>query len=569
MHVFIRRAGQAVPNSRSSLFRLTLFCLAALFFLCAHGYENEAECENIKTAIESVLRAYQQDAMLYKDTDLRFCSVSDPYILLPAGSAQQTFVLSDKEFSLPQLQENIRFLEKKADFYASMRQMQNIAREDLQLRYSYHDLTFAEGTAHASLTETASFRYTDSDRPSVYETIYSVDLIRLNGRWLVADVTDGSRFDHLYKSDPAFDVSAALDEFAASLQTEGCVIQNPGIPEPDSSIAYNGANAAAYAYTYSRREPDVPRSGFYNAQFESFAGAGGDCMNFASQCMWAGFGGSQETAGVSGHALPMDTEGDSKWYCWNTEKNTGATSWVSCQNFRKYLTGSIDGIGQSGSNDAEDPGMYATIMDVAAGSALSGVSPQELVGAVAHVEGAGGPYAHAIVLTAATGVSRSQIWFCAHTKDITHVKLGDYYIGPMKVYVPRYLRTAPALTPSLEVMRPAPVPAGHSQALLCYTGHPQYRMSISVTAPGETEPSGTLAESVNVCTFDYSFSREGLYRVECSAQAAEGAQTERNIFYVRCYRSAEELSDDSVHGTDPVPDASSEMPEWLKPREDA
>lgn len=568
MHVFIRRVKQAVLNSRSSLFRLTLCCAAALFFLCAHGYGNEAEYENIKTAIESVLRAYQQEAMLYVETDQRFCTVSDPYFLLSEEASRQTFELSGEELSLSQLQGNISFLEKKADYYAAMRQMQGIYRENLQLRYNCQELTLEDRTAHAFVTEAASFRYLDSDRPSVYQTYYSVDLVKLDGRWLVADVTDGSWFDSLYKSDPAFDVSAALDTFAASLQTDSCVVHNPYTPPPGSAIAYNGANAAAYAYTYSRREADIPRNEFYNAQFQSFAGKGGDCMNFASQCMWAGFGGSQETAGVTGHALPMDTEGSSIWYSWDTGKNTGTTSWVSCQNFRKYLTGSADGLGESGSNGAEDPGMYATIMDVAAGSDLSGVSTQELVGAVAHVSGEGGPYAHAIVLTAATGVSRSQIWFCAHTTDITHVKLGDYYTGSMKIYVPRYLRTGSAPAPSLQVTRLAPVPAGYSQALRCWAGSPQYRMSISVTVPGGTEPSATFAGSVNECFLDYIFSQEGLYRVECSAQAAENAPVERNTFYVRCYLPAEESPSDPGHGADPAPDASSEMPEWLKPRAD-
>ena len=106
--------------------------------------------------------------------------------------------------------------------------------------------------------------------------------------------------------------------------------------------------------------------------------------------------------------------------------------------------------------------MYAAILDVGAGSPIAGVSPESLVGTAAHVEGSGGDYAHAIIFTAALGTSRSEIWFCCHTKDLTHIKVGDYYFGPMKVYIPQYMRMDTPLEPGTAPDGPAPVPAGSS-----------------------------------------------------------------------------------------------------------
>ena len=188
-------------------------------------------------------------------------------------------------------------------------------------------------------------------------------------QWLVADITDGSRFDGLYKNDPSFDAGAALTELALELQTENCRLSTPWDPAGASGeqygwIPYNGANAAAYAYTYSRQNAETARENYYNPQFKSYAGQGGDCMNFVSQCMWAGFGGSQAQDAISASASPMDTEGDSIWYSRGVNSDEEPVlSWVSCQSFRKYLTGELDGSGTAGSDAAADMGMYAAIID--------------------------------------------------------------------------------------------------------------------------------------------------------------------------------------------------------------
>lgn len=552
--------------------RLVGLVLLALLLLCSVSYASEdaGEEARAKAAIETFLRSYAEEALLYTDTDQRVCTISDPALALSGEDASQLLTLSGGEADLAQMRDNIALIEKKAAFYAAARQMQNIFREDLRLTYTYRELELGENTGHASVTENAGFRYTDSDRCSVYETIYNVDMVKLAGQWLVASATDGSQFDADHPTAADFDVQAALEELHAALEAEVCTVIYPlswaekAGKAGSGQIPYHGEHAAAYAYTYARQYAGQPREAFYSPQFESYAGRGGDCMNFASQCMWAGFGGSQTAAAIDSHDVPMDTAGETVWFgrgpaAGSKVKNT--LSWISCSSFRKYLTGTADGLGMTGSNASAEPGMYATILHVSAGSPLSGVTAAELVGAVAHVEGVGGAHAHAIVLTAATGTRRSEIWFCSHTKDMTHIKLGDYYLGPIKVYIPRYLRTSGPSGSAIHPDRIPPVLVSDSAALGFRCGEAQYSMTVTVTAPGKTEGVSSSVSQTDSCAMELQFETPGLYRVDCSAQPTETAAVNKRTFYVRCLESpAEEQGADAVPGP--------EVPAWLFSKEE-
>ena len=563
-----KRSQTVSPTAACEIILLTLaatlifFWPGGLLFPQALAAEENGEEEAVKAAVEAFLRSYTEEAMLYTACDQTICTVAAPGVGQDDG---QVFSISDEDVTLEELRKNIAFVEKKAGFYAEIRRIQGIYRENLQLSYTFRSLRFKENTCAVSVTETAVFYYTDSQQPSVYETIYSIDLVKLGQQWLVADITDGSRFDGLYKNDPSFDAGTALAELALELQTENCKLTAPWDPvgasgEQSGWIPYNGANAAAYAYTYSRQNAETARENYYNLQFKSYAGQGGDCMNFVSQCMWAGFGGSQTQDAISASISPMDTEGDSVWYSRSVSSDEEPVlSWVSCQSFRKYLTGELDGSGTAGSNAAADMGMYAAIIDAGPGSPITGVPVEALIGAAAHVEGAGGPYAHAIILTAATGTSRSDIWFCSHTKNLTHIKLGDYYFGPIKVYVPRYMRTgAPQAFIQADMLPPV---TASSTALVGFrTAAVSPDLCLVITSPDGTAGEPFTAQDTNAIFAEYLFSSPGLYRVDCTA-AEETGTAHSFTFFIRCYEPP----------TVPVPDTPQEFeidgwddaPDWL------
>lgn len=532
--------------------RPAVFCILALVLLGTGAFASDRDAEEaaIRTAIESYLRSYQGKAMLYEERDLRAGTVLEGDPALPRGSEEAVFRFSGEDVTLSRLQSGMAYLEKKAEFYAGMRQMQDIYREDLRLTYALEELELEGDACRASVTETALFRYTDSALPSVYETGYDVRLVKLGERWLVAGADSGSLFDRAHR-EGGLDVEAELAAFAEALAAEDCRLSFPDGRFDGSRIAYSGADAAAYAYTYSRRDGDAPRDGFYNPRFSGYAGEGGDCQNFASQCVWAGFGGSEEASSIRGRALPMDTAGSSRWFGRPASGGSYSNSWLSCQSFRQYLTGSRDGSGRGGSSGGSDAGVYATVLDVGAGSPLSAAAPEELVGAIAHVEGEGGRYAHAVVLTAAAGTRRSEIWFCGHTRDVTHVKLGDCYIGPIKVYIPRYFRTD-GQEDFLRIERPEPVAAGGTVTLAARSGTVRRQMRISVTGPDGLTEQAAYGENTDNCQGAYQFRQPGLYRVECRTGSAAA------VCYVRCCAPEDA----------PAADGDGEAPGWLLPPED-
>ena len=247
MHNVTRRTGRVFA-------RLAVFCILALVLLGtgASAVSSVAEEPEIRSAALSFLRNYQEASLLYEERDLRAGTVADPGLVLPEGTENAVFQFSNKSATLAQLRENIAYLEKKAAFYAGMRQLQEIYREELHLNYAVESMVLKENTCLASVRATAEFRYTDSDRPSVYETGYSVWLVKLGSRWLVADVADGGQFDKTYKNSGTLDVDAALEEFAGQLAAEHCTVAfSGGTPGAGNWIAYNGADAAAYAYRTS------------------------------------------------------------------------------------------------------------------------------------------------------------------------------------------------------------------------------------------------------------------------------------------------------------------------------
>ena len=572
MHILKSRQGTRRNAGARLLARMALALLltfaASVGLFCAPVLADEAQETEVKTAIETFLRNYTQEAMLYEETDQRPCSVYEP-AFVPAWE-QESLPVNGKYVLLTELQKNIQFVEKKAAFYAAMRQMQNIYRENLQLYYTYTSLKISGNSARASVKETAKFYYTDSNRQSVYETNYTIDAVKFMDRWLVADVTDGSRFDGLYKKKPDFDLEAVLSEFADGLEKETAVVTYPYTPSEDAEagrIFYNGANAAAYASTYCRQDEGIVQKNYYNAQFKSYAGIGGDCMNFTSQCLWAGFGGNQTANAINEHALPMDTAGSSTWYGRSTAagiKDSSIINWISCAGFWNYV---------KGTNASSDTGMYATVITVSGNSPITGVAPQELVGAAAHVEGAKGSFSHAIIFTAATGNSRNEIWFCSHTKDVSHLKLGDYYFGPIRVYIPRYMRVSaeqkPVITPDrITPDRIAPVLVNTSAAVGFHTEAPQARLSTVVQAPDGTKTHVGLAENAASCSASYQFTQTGLYQVDCTATTAGGA-AQTLTYYIRCVTEGVRTTASApVPGPEPAVDPEAEVPWSVLPEEE-
>lgn len=95
-------------------------------------------------------------------------------------------------------------------------------------------------------------------------------------------------------------------------------------------IEYNRARAVEYAkrWAFSR-----------NPKYFNFDGIGGDCTNFASQCLFAGSGIMNETP-IFG------------WFYRSSSDRTA--SWTGVEYFYRFLTGNKEGIGDGAGPFAEE-----------------------------------------------------------------------------------------------------------------------------------------------------------------------------------------------------------------------
>lgn len=86
------------------------------------------------------------------------------------------------------------------------------------------------------------------------------------------------------------------------------------------TFAYNRTTAVSYANTYALS---------YNSNYRSFAGSGGDCANFVSQCLYAG-------------GLSMSNTWKYIWSSGNNRNNDTCTAaWNNANSLKNYLKNNI------------------------------------------------------------------------------------------------------------------------------------------------------------------------------------------------------------------------------------
>lgn len=142
-------------------------------------------------------------------------------------------------------------------------------------------------------------------------------------------------------------------------------------------VSYNREKAVEYAKHWAKKR---------NSAYLNFDGIGGDCTNFASQCLYAGIG-------------IMNYEKDIGWY-YSTPENRAA-AWSSAEYFRKFLL----------NNTSEGP--------FAAAAPLTRLEAGDFISL-----NSGTVYYHTLVVT---GFSGNEILVCAHTDDAYMRSLNTYY----------------------------------------------------------------------------------------------------------------------------------------------
>ena len=153
---------------------------------------------------------------------------------------------------------------------------------------------------------------------------------------------------------------------------------------------YNRARAVEYAKKWALSR---------NPLFPNFAGRGGDCTNFVSQCVFAG-------------SCQMNFTPDYGWYYIN--ENMRAPAWSSVEYFYDFITGAPDFATSNGG-----VGPFGIVTDAA------GV----LEGDVVQLADESGDFYHTLLIT---GFSEGQTLVSAHTNDALDRPLTSYTFSSLR-----------------------------------------------------------------------------------------------------------------------------------------
>jgi hypothetical protein len=160
-------------------------------------------------------------------------------------------------------------------------------------------------------------------------------------------------------------------------------------------IPYQASRAVEYAMRWALSR---------NPLFPNFAGIGGDCTNFISQCLLAG-------------GATMNDTRDYGWYYFS--QNNRAPAWSGVEYLYRFLTGDPSYLRENGGD-----GPYATEVTFAQGLRL---------GDIVQLANAAGDFYHTLLITGFDG----QIpLVCAHNDDAYMRPLSTYRFGSARFLRP-------------------------------------------------------------------------------------------------------------------------------------
>lgn len=147
---------------------------------------------------------------------------------------------------------------------------------------------------------------------------------------------------------------------------------------------YNRVNAVAYARKYAFVR---------NPLFFSFAGIGGNCTNFVSQCILAG-------------SCVMNYTPVFGWYYLST--NRRSASWTGVEFFYNFMTSN------------QDVGPFGVVADLDSAE----------IGDVIQLQNNDGVFYHTIIISE---IRNGEIYICANSNDALDKPLSDYNYASLRV----------------------------------------------------------------------------------------------------------------------------------------
>lgn len=290
---------------------------------------------------------------------------------------------------------------------------------DCETTLTFNSVVISGNTATVDVYEWLTYYYyfangvRNSDMSGVGVN-YTIDLQKLNGAWKITGIDFYNDATETLR-----DNSISVAEFVSNRYQVATTIQYDterttfGMPENTRStnaytfISFSRLLSCTYASLYGGEER--------NPNFVDYTNYGGDCQNFASQCVWYGLGGKYSSISTGGAPMINATASGSSGRAWYSLPNGAhSASWTSVTAFGNYVA----------AGSSSKLGLVGTIRNGVAYAYL---------GDVIHINDGNGDYYHAYVVTNAFGNEGSRtpadIYICAHTTDRWNQQLSDTLPG--------------------------------------------------------------------------------------------------------------------------------------------
>lgn len=443
---------------------------------------------------------------------------------------------------------NLKLFEDEVAYYAHLNELEQTAYAYFTPSYRVVDCVVDGAYATVNVYETLDFQYSDLDEPSAMTTHYYVSLVQFEGEWLIAAVESDSLFHQMYRN-TGFDLEAELAQVDLA-HDRAAEVEAPQPAEPQTeqpvdphvtqvTRPYIAQNAVNYAFTYSTSADSGANPTYRNEKF--YYASGASCQLFVSQCVWAGFGGSNTQTDIN-NRKGMDTSGSCQWWSTKTGYNNAEyggdandlswNSWILVSQFRNYIDYVKSHSTETGI--VADTNMVAYNSDDMVGS--SGLTETDLLGAVLHVKGLKNAseeaaLAHAVIVTKATGTTRDTVYYTSYNNCAKNVKVslgfpsGGTNNG-IYVMVPRSLRGANGLTATyLYGDLQNAIKMGTSGKSVTLYGRAKPVVStlwLKVYAPGASTPTYTYsANRATVVSGTALLNQIGEWRVEVASDGLD------------------------------------------------
>lgn len=340
---------------------------------------------------------------------------------------------------------NTLFFKNFVLFDSSAKNLADCKITNYRFNFEYADFEENAETATASVIADFYFTYEyKTTESAMFNIVYDFDFQKVNSTWYISAIDSSfsgfERVKEVARNNPtlsseelfanelnAVEARLTREDILSLAYQNGTLSQikvEPEIaPYAASSYRYKPGLAARWALTYAGNLDDDDAYFYYNS--------GGNCQNFVSQCVWAGYGGAIAGDGDIAQNITNKVRmvsGSSGWY--GKKTSVGTSAWASVNSFWNYVT-SNPSLGPKGTG-YNDGGIYTnldadTLMEGRILQLRSGLRTE-----------ASGRYEHSVIVSSNADsdimpTQYNKIYICSSTSDLRDVslqsKMIDYFGG--------------------------------------------------------------------------------------------------------------------------------------------